>query len=317
MDFIPFGARQNVLPLVSQRFNDVLQDLARGEGIYIRDGSEVGGLTTRDLLRTFSDERRRAVRWITLCSEGDGGVWGFSNVARVILSLEWPNIRHLTLDGTFLHSSDAAFVQAAREGRLANLRHLVLHASTPLGCWDLLDWDMKFLQSLDVEVHAEYLFGANPMDDYSPFGRMQFLSRVKFYWDGGSFQWNDEMPLFSRFLSLVITPSVTDLTVDTHDYSDLSLDSLPVFPGITVFGASYSWIASKPSDELARGLVQAFPNVVEFRVDFVFGFPEDAMPRDFLYEIERELGEGWSFAVTRTSVEEDQTVRVLECKFVR
>jgi hypothetical protein len=228
--------------------------------------------------------------------------------------MEWAKLQYLTLDGGFHAWNDSQFLQAARNGHLPKLRHLVLRSNTPLRCWDLLGWNMPELESIDFEMSPDFFFAFEPQEDFRPFEHMRNLTRFKVFWNGIPV-WVDDEPLFGQFLRRVITDTVTDLHVDTYDHADLTLDALSALPGVLFFTVSYPWVISNASDDFAPDLLRTFPNLTKLRVVNIGELTAPALANSFGDLISRGLGEGWHFVVTKTTVREDGEVGIQECEF--
>jgi F-box-like len=311
--YLPYGTRRHVLPLVCNRFNEIVRDLDHNVEVRVFDGSELGGLTTRDLLRTFSGHRRVTVKSIHVEGQRCASFWLFRNSGGVLLSLSWENLKLFNMTGFFRYWDLGLFVAAAREGRLRTVEHVVLQLGWSFNCEDLLGWDLPYLRSLEVETglgHRRF-FELPGL----PFHAMERLRRVKIFWIPMTQSVGSDKP-FSRFLSLVIPSWVSELFVDTCQNCDFALWSLSCFPNVTSFGISFSMLSSHPKQTIASDLLQAFPNLDKLIVHSIPVLPINTFANRLGDVILNGLKGGWRFVVTKTVVVFGEH-QVLSGEFVR
>jgi hypothetical protein len=310
-EWLPFGTRRNVLPLVCRRFQDIVREQDMNTAVYIPDSSVQGGLTQRDLLRLFAGHRRRTVSSIVIEGGGGNDAWtGCSNVAGVILSIDLEDLRCFVMDGEFPFWNELQFVEAARGGRLRSLNHLALLLSDPLQCADLLDWVMPKLHTLELFVGADSdLFFAEP-NTPRPFENMGKLQRVSIVWHSNVKPDHGDYHL-CRFVDAVIPPSVNELYLNSLQPCEFSVHGFRSrFPNISLFGIKLSMITIGNEREIARDILFTFPNLARLIVRLPRQSP-DNVANDLGCNLQRELGAAWTYRVTE-SVQEGRVFKSVE-----
>jgi hypothetical protein len=234
-------------------------------------------------------------------------------VGGVLASIEFEKLESFVMEGEFPYWDEEMFLEAARNGRLRNLSHLVLLQSGPFRCEDLLRWNMPRLTTVELfvgEDHADFLSRPNIP---KPFENMPQLERVSLVWYSNTLGQLGEVP-FTRFVDAAITDSVTELFLHTVQVYEFTIHGLrSQFPNMRRFGIGMMMLMVGGPDLVARDLVRVFPNLTNLVVLEISRHTVAMFEMGFGGRLRRALGDGWSYRVTDSfEVDGDPQVQTVE-----